>query len=95
MPVLGRSSLEESYPSLANRSSSGTIQGNVKLVREKQYSLKRLAFYFFADLCPVASMPSICLEVSLPLGVIMILSKFDLRNEFYLRVVIRKEEKKL
>ena len=57
--------------------------------------MKRLAFYFFADLCPVASMPNICLEVSLPLGGIMILGKFDMRHEFYLRVVIRKEEEKL
>ena len=56
--------------------------------------MKRLAFYF-ADLCPVASMTSICLEVSLPLGGIMILSKFDMRHEFYLREVIRKEEEKL
>ncbi|XP_057345644.1 stAR-related lipid transfer protein 13 isoform X3 [Manis pentadactyla] len=31
VPVLGCSSLEESYPSLANQSSSGAIQGNVKL----------------------------------------------------------------
>jgi len=64
-------------------------------VREKPYCLKWLAFYFFAYLCPVASMPSICLEVSLPLGRIMILGKFDMRHEFYLRVVIRKEEEKL
>ena len=64
-------------------------------MREKPYCLKRLAFYFFADLCLVASMPSICLEVSLPLGGIMILGEFDVRHEFYLRVVIRKEEEKL
>ena len=56
--------------------------------------MKRLAFYF-AVLCPVASMPSTCLEVSLPLGGIMIIGKFDMRHEFYLRVVIRKEEEKL
>ena len=62
---------------------------------EKQYCLKRLAFYFFADLCIVASMPSICLELSLPLGRIMILGKFNMRHEFYLKVVIRKEEEKL
>ena len=55
--------------------------------------MKRLAFYFFADLCPVASMPSICLEVSLPLGEFMILGEFNMRHEFYLRVVIRKEKK--
>ena len=95
MPVLGCSSLEESYPSLANQSSSGAIQGNVKLVSERPYCLKRLAFYFFADLCPVASTPSICLEVSLPLGRIVVHSKFDMRHEFYLVVVIRKEEEKL
>ena len=57
--------------------------------------MKRLAFYFFADLCPVAFMPSICLEVSLSLGRVMILGKFDLKHEFYLRVVIRKAEEKL
>ena len=57
--------------------------------------MKRLAFYFFAYLCPVASIPSICLEVSLPLGRIMILGNFVMRHEFYLRVVIRKEEEKL
>ena len=62
---------------------------------EKPYCLKRLAFYFFEDLCPVVSMPSICLEVSLPHGGIMILGKFDMRHEFYLRVLIRKEEEKL
>ena len=64
-------------------------------MREKQYCLKMLAFYFFADLCTVASMPSICLEVSLSLGGIMILGKFGMRHEFYLRVVIRKKEEKL
>ena len=96
MPILGCSSLEESYLSLANQSSSGAIQGNVKLVSEREAILfERLSFYFFADLCPVASMPSICLEVSLPLGRIMILSNFDMRHEFYLRVEIRKEEEKL
>ena len=57
--------------------------------------MKILAFHFFADLCPVASMPSICLEVSLPLGGVMILGEFDMRHEFYLRAVIRKEEEKL
>ena len=62
-------------------------------MREKPYCLKRLAFYYFVDLCPVVSMPSTCLEVSLPPGGIMILGKFDMRHEFYLRVVIRKEEK--
>ena len=40
-------------------------------------------------------MPSIRLEVSLPLGRIKILGNFDMRHEFYLRVVIRKEEEKL
>ena len=43
----------------------------------------------------MASMPSISLEVSLPYERIMILGKFDMRHEFYLRVVIRKEEEKL
>ena len=59
--------------------------------------MKRLVsdFYFFAYLCPVASMPSICIEVSLPLGRIVIHGKFDMRHEFYLGVVIRKEEEKL
>jgi len=64
-------------------------------LREKYNCLKRLAFYFYADLCPVASMPTICLEVALALGGIMILGKFDMRHEFYLRFVIRKEEEKL
>jgi len=64
-------------------------------VREKPYCLKWLASYFFAYLCPVASKISICLEVSLRLGRIMILGNFDMRHEFYLRVVIRKEEEKL
>ena len=96
MPVLGCSSLEESYPSLANQSSSGAIQGNVKLVSEREAILfEKVSFYFFADLCPVASMPSICLEVFLPLGGVMIVGEFDMRHEFYLRVVIRKEEEKL
>ena len=96
MPVLGCSFLEESYPSLANQSSSGAIQANVKLVSEREVILfERLPFYFFAYLCPGAFMPSMCLEVSLSLRRIMILGKFDMRHEFYLRVVIRKEDEKL
>jgi len=85
VPVLGCPSLEESYSSLANQSSSRAMKGSGKFVkvREEQYCLKMLAIYFFADSCPVAFMPSICLEVSSPLGRIMILGNFVMRHEFY------------
>jgi len=53
VPVLGCSSLEESYPSLANQSSSGAIQGNVKLVSEREALLfEKVSFLLLCIFMP-------------------------------------------
>ena len=53
VPVLGCSSLEESYPSLANQSSSRAIQGDVKLVSEREALLfEKVSFLLLCRFMP-------------------------------------------
>jgi len=53
VPVLGCSSLDESYPSLASQPSSGAIQGDVKLVSEREaIFLEKVSFFLLGRCMP-------------------------------------------